>query len=138
MTRVASGRDMQSRLLGDTASNGTGLYAAANWMAFTQNATAPADSDTGLTAEINVASGGLNRAQATYAHTTGASSYTLTRTATMAAADGASVQLNKLAIFSLTGPPVTAATSMIFETAIPSPPTLVPGDQITATETVSI
>ncbi len=95
----------------------------------------------GSISELWAAGGGLNRARATWAHTTAAASYTLTKQFTMAAADGSSLTLNKIGVFSaqVTAAP-SAATSgpMLFETAVPSPPTLVPGDQVTFTETVSI
>lgn len=103
------------------------------WIALTTNSTAPSASDTTLTSELNNASGGLNRAVATYAHTTGASSYTLSKTFTANSNDGASNTINKVGVFN-----AASSGRMVFETAVTSPPTLVSGDQLTITETVSI
>lgn len=127
--RVASGRDLQSRVLGDTASTGTGAYAPANWMAITENTTAPADADTALLGELT--GGGLARAQAAYAHTAGASTYTLTKTFT--SSDATARTANKVGVFN-----ASTAGTMMFETPVPSPPTLVSGDSLTLTHTVTI
>ena len=127
--RVASGRDLQSRVLADTASTGTGLYAAANFIALTENATAPADADTALLGELTA--GGFARAQAVYAHTNGTSTYTLTKTFT--SADATTRTLQKIGIFN-----AGTAGTLMFETAIPSPPALVSGDQVALTSTTSI
>lgn len=127
--RVDSGKDFQSRVMGDTASTGTGVYAAANFIALTETATAPAAADTTLTGEL--AAGGFARAQAAYAHTAAAANYTLSKTFT--SADATTRTLQKIGVFN-------AATTgtLVFETAIPSPPSLVSGDQVAITETVSI
>ena len=129
MTRVAAGRDFQSRVMGDTASTGTGIYSSANFIALTENATAPADSDTVLAGELT--SGGFTRAIAAYAHGAGTSTYTLTKTFT--SSDATSRVLQKIAVFN-----ALSGGTMVFETAIPSPPTLVSGDQVALTETVTI
>jgi hypothetical protein len=105
------------------------------WIALSTNATAPAATDTTLTSELNAASGGLIRAKATYSHTLGATSYTLTNTFTANANDGASNVINKMGVFN-TWAPVTG--NLIFEDAVPSPPTLVSGDTIQITLTVNI
>src|SRR4051794_40995076 len=101
--RVDTGKDFQAGVMGDTASTGTGVYAAANYIGLSTSATAPAASDTRTTwegggVEMNAASGGLNRAQAAYAHTTGASTYTLTKTFTANANDGASNTIQKIGV----------------------------------------
>jgi hypothetical protein len=127
--RTAAGRDLQSRVLGDTASTGTGAYAPANWIALTENATAPADTDTVLTGELTA--GGLARAQAVYAHTAGASTYTLTKTFT--SSDATARTINKAAVLN-----ASTAGTMMFETAVPSPPTLVSGDSLTLTHTITL
>lgn len=132
MLRVAAGRDFQSRVMGDTASTGTGLYRAAFHIALTENTAAPADADTALTGELT--GGGLARAAAAYAHTAGASNYTLTKTFT--SADTVTRTIAKIGVFS--GPTTTDPGTMVFETAVPSPPALVSGDQVALTETVSI
>jgi hypothetical protein len=127
VTRVASGRTHQARVMGDTASNGTGNYAPANWIGLSPTASATADGDTTLTGEITT--GTLARAQATFAYTPGANSYTLTKTFQSDQA----VTLNTYAVFN-----AAAAGSMVFKGAIPSPPALVSGDQVAITETVSL
>ena len=127
--RVSSGRDLQSRVLGDTASTGTGLYSSATFIALTENATAPADADTALLGELTT--GGFARAQAAYAHTNGTATYTLTKTFT--SADATTRTLQKIGVFN-----AATAGTLMFETAIPSPPALVSGDQVALTEQVSI
>lgn len=68
------------------ATPGSGNYvvlpggAPAWYIALTANSTAPAAGDTTLASEITTAGGGLVRKLATYAHTAGASSYTLFET----------------------------------------------------------
>lgn len=134
------------------ATPATGTYvilpgqAPAWYMGLSVTAAAPAATDTflnnaGSISELWAANGGLNRSRAAYAHTTSATSYTLSFTYQMVAADGASVTLQKLGIFpaQVTAVP-TAATSgpMFLETAIPSPPTLIPGDSVANTESVNI
>ena len=113
--RTNAGADFQARVMADTASTGTGVYAAANYIGLTANATAPAAGNTTLTGEI--ASGTLNRAQATYAHTNGTNTYTLTKTFT----SDQSVTIAKIGVFN-------AATAG----------TMVSGDQLQITETVTL
>lgn len=127
--RTDAGKDFQSRVMGDTASTGTGIYAAANYIALTENNTAPAAGDTALTGELTAS--GLGRAQAAYAHTGGASTYTLTKTFT--SSDGTSRTINKVGVFN-----ASSSGTLVFTTAVPSPPTLVSGDSLTITETVTI
>ena len=100
------------------------------WMAVTQNATAPAASDTTLTAELATAD--WLRAVGTYAHTAAATTYTLVHLWTSTT----TVTINKGAIFGAAN--VTGGGVMPFESAVPSPPTLVSGDTLTITETVTI
>lgn len=123
--RTNSGRDWQAGVMGDTASTGTGAFAPANWMGVTEDPNPPDAADTELFGEIT--SGTLVRAQATYAHTTGASSYTLTRNLT---ADG-EVTLYKIGIF-------TAASGgvMAFEALMNKEAVMVSGDQVQVTHTV--
>ena len=127
--RTSAGRDFQSRVMGDSASTGTGLYASARFMAVTENATAPADGDTALTGELTA--GGFIRAAAAFAHTTGAT--TFTHSLTFTSSDAAARTIQKVAMFN-------AATvgTMVFSTAVPSPPTLISGDALTVTSTVSL
>jgi hypothetical protein len=107
---------------------------AAKVIALSTNSTAPSATDTSLTSELNNGGGGLNRAKATYSHTIGTASYTLTNTWTANSSDGASNQIQKMAVFN-SGVAVTGI--MVFESAVPTPPTLVSGDTIQITETIS-
>lgn len=132
--RHAAGRDLQSRVMGDTASNGTGSYAPANYMALSESTAAPVDADTTLAGELTAAGGGLIRKQSVYAHTTGASNYTLTAVFTCNASDGLPKTAAKMAVFN-----AASAGSMFVSNLIGSAPILaVVGDQTTVTETVSI
>ena len=62
--RTNAGTDFQSRVMFDTASTGTSTYASSNYIALTENTTAPAAADTALTGEITAS--GLQRQQGTY------------------------------------------------------------------------
>lgn len=123
--RTNQGRDWQSGVMGDTASTGTGAFAPANWMGVTEDPTAPDPADTELFGEIT--SGTLVRAQATYAHTTGATSYTLTRNLT---AD-AEVTIHKIGIFTAPAGGVMVFTALLNREAV-----MVPGDQVQITHSV--
>lgn len=125
--RTNGGADFQAGVMANTASTGTGVYAAANYIGLTANATAPSASDTTLTGEITT--GTLARAQAAYAHTTGAASYTLTKTFT----SDQSVTIAKIGVFN-----ASTSGTMVFETLLNATATLVSGDQLTITETVSL
>jgi hypothetical protein len=131
--RTNAGTDHQSRVMFDTASNATAAYAAANYIALTENSDAPAAGDTTLTGELNAAGGGLNRAQATYAHTNGTNTTTLTKTFTKNADDGGSSDTRTPAKAGLFNAASTG--TMTFETLIPSPPALVSGDSVAITWT---
>ncbi len=108
------------------------------YMAIANNATAtsPAVGDTALTGEINIASGGLNRGQATYAHTGGASTTTLTRTFTANSSDVSSlpITVSQDGIFN-----ATSSGTMAYKSAI-TPSTAVisaSGDSLTLTRTIT-
>jgi hypothetical protein len=94
--------------------------------------------------EIWNASGGLNRVKVTYAHTNGTATYTLSNIFTANSSDGASNAVNKIGIFCTSGGPFsaqpTSTTSgiMLYTTAVTSGPTLVSGDQLTLTDTITI
>jgi hypothetical protein len=125
--RTTAGRSWQAGVMGSTASTGTGAFAPATFIGLTANSTAPAAGNTVLTGEITA--GTLARAQATYAHTTGTATYTLTRTFT----SDQSVTIAKIGVFN-------AATggTMVFETLLNATATLVSGDQLQITETVTL
>jgi hypothetical protein len=78
--RTSSGRDWQAGVMADTASNGSGAYAPANWMALSSDPADPSDGSVTLPGEE--VGGTLDRAQASYAHTTGTATYTLINTFT--------------------------------------------------------
>ena len=113
--------------MGDTASTGTGAYAPGCWIGLTANAAVPAASDTVLSGEIT--SGTLARAQATYAHTNGTATYTLSKTFT---ADQ-TVSIAKMGVFN-----APAAGTLIFETLLSAPAAMVSGDQIQITNTITL
>lgn len=106
----------------------------ARHIALSTNGTAPSATDTTLTAELNNVGGGLNRAKATYSHTIGTAAYTLTNTWTANSSDGSSNQIQKMAVFNSS---VSVTGIMTFESAVPTPPTLVSGDTISITDTVN-
>jgi hypothetical protein len=135
--RTAAGRDFQSRVMGDTASTGTGLYAAANYIALSTDATAVAEgaADTTLPGEVTTAGGALGRAQAAYAHTTGTSTYTLSRTYTASSGTGLPVTIAKIGVLN-----AASGGTLVFQTLItPATATIsARGDSLTITETVTI
>lgn len=102
----------------------------AAWMAVTANTFSPATSDTTLAGELAV--NGFSRAVGTYAHTAAASTYTLVHLWTATGTE----TINNEAQFGAANP--TAGGVMPFESAEPSPPTLVSGDTLQNTVTVTI
>ena len=102
----------------------------APFLALTSDATAPSSADTVLASELTT--NGFARGLATFSHTAAATTYTLTRVFN---ATGTAT-INKEAVFGAASP--TAGGVMPFESAEPNPPTLVSGDQLTQTVTVTI
>lgn len=96
------------------------------YLALTTDAGAPAVGDTTLASEL--AAGGMSRIAGTYAHTLGTANYTLSNTFTATATN----TINKEATFN-----APSAGTMGFESAEPSPPTLVSGDTLAQTVTTS-
>jgi uncharacterized iron-regulated membrane protein len=125
--RTNAGRDWQARVMGDTSSNGSGSYAPATYFGVTANGTAPNASDTTLTGEIS--SGTLARAQGVYAHTNGTGSYTVTKTLT----SDQTVTLQKAALFT-----ASSGGTMAFESLLNAAASMVSGDQIQLTVTVTL
>jgi hypothetical protein len=113
--------------MGDTSSNGTGAYAAANYMGVTANATSPVNTDTSLAGEV--VSGSLVRVQCAYAHTMGTSSYTLSNTFT----SDQTIILAKIGIFN-----ASSSGTMVFETLLNAVVSMITGDQVLIVETVDI
>lgn len=92
-----AGRDYVADSLGNTAAR----PAVANILGLSQNVTAPAAGDTSLTGKITT--GGLAASVATYAHTTGAATYTLTKTFTATGGDTLPVTVGKVSVENATG-----------------------------------
>lgn len=127
--RTSAGADHQARVMFDTASTGTGSYAASNYIALTENATAPASGDTTLTAELT--GFGLQRQQATYAHTNGTTTVTLTKTFT--SSDATTRVIAKGASFN-----ASSTGTMSFETLVSPTATLISGDSVAITWTFTL
>jgi hypothetical protein len=111
---------------------------APSWyMALTTNSSAASATDTTLASEITTAGGGLIRKLATYAHTTGAASYSLAATFTVNGSDtGLPVTIAKIGIFNSV---VGATGRMQFETLLGTSAVLSAiGDAVTITDTVSL
>ena len=127
--RTDAGRDLQANLMGggQLAGAGTGAMRPADYLGITANATAPAAGNTTLAGEI--ASGSLLRAQATYSHTNGTASYSLTKTFT----SDQTVTIAKFGVFN-----AAAAGVLLFETLLNQVAALVSGDQLAITESVTI
>lgn len=124
--KTNAGQDFQYNVMANSASNGTGAYAPANYIALTSNATAPNATDTSL---ANEATAGLARVQAsTISHTAGTNTYSLQKTFT----SDQSLTVNKIGIFN-----ASSTGTMVFETTITAA-TLVSGDQLQITETVTM
>lgn len=121
--RTTVGIDWVADSLGKSASR----PAVAEYIGLTENATAPAAGDTTLTAEI--ATGGLSRAIATYAHTGAATSYTLSKTYT---ASSAFTAVQKAGLFN-----AASAGTMPFENTFTAT-ALAINDQLTVTWTINI
>ncbi len=119
-----------------TTPSATGQYvimpgqAAASWMAVTSDATSPTTADTTLTSEATT--NGFARAVGTYSHTAAATTYALVHLWT---ATG-SLTVNKEAQFGACNP--TGGGVMPFESAEPTPPSLLSGDTLQNTVTITI
>ena len=125
-----AGRDMIF-----AASYGTSTQpAAANYLALSANTTSPSASSTTLPGEITTSGGGLVRAQATYAHTNGQSTATLTKTFTANGSDSLPVVLAKVGVLN-----AASSGTLVHETLLTATATLSSsGDQVTITETVTL
>lgn len=126
-----TGRDFVASALGDRSGS---RAAVADYIALTANSTAPAAGDTTLTAEIATGGGGLIRAAATYAHTNGQATYTLTKTFTANGSDSLPVTVAKIGIFN-----ASSSGTLAWETLLSSTATLsASGDALTVTETITV
>jgi hypothetical protein len=123
---------------GSTPSTGTYVIlpggAPAMYMALTANNSAPSASDTTLAGEITTSGGGLVRKLATFAHTLGASTYTLSAPFTANGSDALPVTVAKMATFdSLT------SGHMLHETLLSATATFTAsGDNTVVTDTVTM
>lgn len=107
--------------------------AAFNYVGLTANSVAPAAADTTLTGEIATAGGGLIRGQATYAHTAGTNTSTLTKTFTANGSDTLPVTVAKVGVFN-----ASTAGTLGYEDLLSSTATLsVSGDSVTVTFTLT-
>jgi hypothetical protein len=114
--------------MGDASgSDASGSYAPAAYIALSTDGDDPLAADTTLTGEI--ASGSLARALATYAHTDGTNTYTLTKVFT---SDG-SVTVRKVGVFN-------AATdgTLVWAGTLDAEAVLVSGDQVQITVTITL
>ena len=128
---TTAGKDFVASALGDSSGS---RAAAATYIALTANTTAPALGDTTLTAEIATGGGGLIRAVASYAHTTGASTYTLTKTFTANGSDSLPVTVGKVGVFNASSSGTLAWSSLLSPTATFS----ASGDNTTLTVTITV
>lgn len=129
--KTNAGNDFQYQQMASASASAT---AVGKWMALTANGTTPSASDTTLAGEITTGGGGLVRVAATPAHTTGANTYTLTRTFTANGSDSLPVTIHKVGIFD-----AASAGNLIFETVLSADATLTAsGDAVTVTSTVTM
>lgn len=126
-----AGKDFVASALGDSSGS---RAAAATYLAVTANTTSPSAGDTTLTGEITTAGGGLVRAVAAYAHTNGASTYTLTKTFTTNGNDSLPVTLGKVGVFNASSSGTMPWSSLLSPTATLS----ASGDSCQITETITI
>lgn len=108
--------------------------ASFNYMALTANATAPAGGNTTLAGEITTGGGGLVRKQATYAHTAGTNTSTLTATFTANGSDALPVTIAKIGVFNASSSGTLGYESLLNATATLS----ASGDNVAITETLTI
>src|ERR1044072_559745 len=126
-----AGRDFVASALGDRSGS---RAAVADYIALTANSASPAAGDTTLAGEITTGGGGLVRAQATYAHTNGQATYTLTKTFTANGSDSLPVTIAKVGIFN-----ASSSGTPAWETLPSAPATLsATGDALTCTETITL
>jgi len=110
---------------------GAGGVASIRFMALSTNSSAASASDNTLTSEVTTNGGG--RALATYAHTMGQSTFTLQKAYSIT---GTITAIHKMGLFAaLTS---AGADPMFFETVLNADATVVNGDTLTVTDTVTL
>jgi hypothetical protein len=126
---VNAGRDaLHAQHLGTSAQP-----AAFNFMCLSANATAASAANTTLPGEIVTAGGGLLRAQATYAHTVGTNTSTLTKTFTCNGSDALPVTIAKIGVLN-----ASSAGTLGYETLLGTSATLsLSGDNVAITHTIT-
>ena len=112
----------------DALGNSGGQPAAADYIAVSNDAGAPAPADTTLTGELAV--DGLERAQGTYSHTPAATSYTIEHTFSVT---GGPHTVQKAALLN-----AAVAGDMAFEALFGSSATVTTSDTLTVTWTINI
>lgn len=127
MPRTITGRDWQARVMADTSSDGTGNYAAGNWIALSTDGQAFDPDLTTLPGEI--VTGTLERAQAAYSHTSGTASYTLSKIFT----SDQNVTVRKYGVFN-----AASGGTLVFEELLDEAAILKPGDSVQIVHVVSI
>lgn len=121
---VNAGLNWLADIMGSTST--PAVNTQCNYIALTNSAITPAAGDTTLTGEI--VANGLSRAQATYAHTSGATTFTLTKTFTATGAQSAQAG----AVFT-----AVSSGTMCFEDTFTSA-TLATNDTLSITWTITI
>ena len=126
---VNAGRDaLHSQHLGTAAQP-----AAFNYMCLSANATAASAANTTLPGEITTAGGGLLRSQATFAHTAGTNTSTLTKTFTANGSDTLPVTVAKIGVLN-----AGSAGTLGYETLLGTSATLsLSGDNVAITHTIT-
>lgn len=133
--RTNAGTDFQARVMGDgQGSTGTAAYAPAAYIGLATSAAVTPDA-THTTLPGEVVSGGLSRRLAVYQHTNGTNTYTLQFTFT----SDASVTVYRIGVFNGSSTAVASANNtLVFHTSLNASATLVSGDQLQITETVTL
>lgn len=104
--------------------------APARYIALTENASAASASSTSLTGEITT--GGLGRALGTYAHTLGASTFTLTKSFSVS---GTFPAIHRAGLFQVS----TASSALLsFETVLNADANVLSGDTLQVTWTITL
>lgn len=129
--KTSAGNDFQASVMGNSAATGagTGTQRPADYLAISTDTAAPAAGDTTLAGELTAS--GLGRALATYGHTAGAASYTLSKTFT--SSDPTPRTIAKVGVLN-----AASGGTLVFESLLGSPPAMLTGDQVTITETVTL
>ena len=126
---VNAGRDALHKQHLDTSTQ----PASFNYMCLSANATAASASNTTCPGEITTAGGGLLRAQAAFAHTTGTNTSTLTKTFTGNGSDSYPVIIAKIGVLN-----ASSSGTLGYETLLGTTATLsLSGDNVAITHTIT-